>query len=124
MKVKQYIYADHDKIEHTAIVFNNVGDIANVRVHNVIKDMELLLNQKKYNNLISSIQYLKQNSGVLIFINKAVHHDNATMKEIGTGAQILKNLGVSKMNLLTSAQTTELIGLSGFGLEVMEAVEI
>ena len=124
MKVKQYIYADHEKIEHTAIVFNNVGDIANVRVHNVIKDMELLLNQKKYNNLISSIQYLKQNSGVLIFINKAVHHDNATMKEIGTGAQILKNLGVSKMNLLTSAQTTELIGLSGFGLEVMEAIDI
>ena len=124
MKVKQYIYADHEKIEHTAIVFNNVSDIANVRVHNVIKDMELLLNQKKYNNLISSIQYLKQNSGALIFINKAVHHDNATMKEIGTGAQILKNLGVSKMNLLTSAKTTELVGLSGFGLEVMEAIDI
>ncbi len=123
-KVKKFVYVDHDKIEHTAIVFHSVGETANVRVHNVITDIELLLNQEKYNNLINSIDYLKKNSGVLIFMNKAVHNDNAAMKEIGTGAQILKNLGVSKMNLLTSAKTTELIGLSGFGLEVKETINI
>ncbi|OHE06610.1 MAG: bifunctional 3,4-dihydroxy-2-butanone 4-phosphate synthase/GTP cyclohydrolase II, partial [Sulfurimonas sp. RIFCSPLOWO2_12_FULL_34_6] len=53
-KVKKYTFTDHDKIEHTAIVFHSVASIANVRVHNVIPDMELLLNQKKYDNLISS----------------------------------------------------------------------
>ncbi len=124
VKVKKYTFEDHDKIEHTAIVFYNAGDVANVRVHNVISDRELLLNQKKYNNLISSIEYLKQNSGVLIFINKPNHQDNAAMKEFGIGAQILKSLGVSKMNLLSSMKQTDFVGLSGFGLEVKEVIDI
>jgi 3,4-dihydroxy 2-butanone 4-phosphate synthase/GTP cyclohydrolase II len=124
VKVKKYRFVDHDKIEHTAIVFHNIASVANVRVHNVIPDMELLLNQKKYNNLIASIDYLKQNSGILIFINKPTHNDNASMKEFGIGAQILKSFNVSKMNLLTSAKTTEFVGLSGFGLEINEVVDI
>ncbi len=124
VKVQKYTFEDHDKIEHTAIVFYNAGEVANVRVHNVISDRELLLNQKKYNNLINSIEYLKQNSGVLIFINKPNHQDNAAMKEFGIGAQILKSLGVSKMNLLSSMKQTEFVGLSGFGLEVKEVIDI
>ncbi|MCK9454682.1 MAG: bifunctional 3,4-dihydroxy-2-butanone 4-phosphate synthase/GTP cyclohydrolase II [Sulfurimonas sp.] len=123
-KVKKYTFADHDKIEHTAIVFHNVTSVANVRVHNIIPDIELLLNQKKYNNLIASIEYLKQNSGVLIFINKPTHHDNAAMKEFGIGAQILKSFGISKMNLLTSMKATEFVGLGGFGLEINEVIDI
>ena len=122
--VKEYIFEDHDKIEHTAIVFGDVKEVANVRVHNVVPDIELLLNQEKYNNLINSINYLKQNSGILVFINKTHHQDNAYMKEIGTGAQIIKSFGVSKMNLLTSMKQTELVGLGGFGLEIKTQVEI
>jgi 3,4-dihydroxy 2-butanone 4-phosphate synthase/GTP cyclohydrolase II len=124
VKVKKHTFIDHDNIEHTAIVFYKAGEVANVRVHNVIPDIELLLNQKKYNNLVSSIEYLKQNSGVLVFINKTTHQDNAAMKEIGTGAQILKSLGISKMNLLTSMKQTEFVGLGGFGLEVRETINI
>ena len=124
VKVNEHTFKDHDDIEHTAIVFYNAGEIANVRVHNVIPDIELLLNQKKYNNLINSIEYLKQNSGVLVFINKTNHQDNAAIKEIGTGAQILKALGVSKMNLITSMKQTFFVGLGGFGLEVNEVINI
>ena len=123
-KVNQHIFTDHDGIEHTAIVFDKVGEIANVRVHNVIPDIELLLNKEKYNNLVNSIEYLKQNSGILVFINKTTHQDNAAMKEIGTGAQILTSLGVSKMNLITSMKQTDFVGLSGFGLEVNEIIDI
>ncbi|OIP56113.1 MAG: bifunctional 3,4-dihydroxy-2-butanone 4-phosphate synthase/GTP cyclohydrolase II [Helicobacteraceae bacterium CG2_30_36_10] len=124
VKVQQHTFVDHDKVEHTAIVFYKAEEVANVRVHNVIPDIELLLSQKKYNNLVDSIEYLKQNSGVLVFINKTQHQDNATMKEFGIGAQILKSLGVSKMNLLTSTKPTDFVGLSGFGLEVNETIEI
>lgn len=124
LKAKKHIFADHDTIEHTAVVFHKAGALANVRVHNIISDIELLLNQKKYENLISSIEYLKQNGGVLVFINKPNHHDNSSAKEYGIGAQILKSLGVSKMNLLTSAKTTEFVGLSGFGLEINEILDI
>jgi 3,4-dihydroxy 2-butanone 4-phosphate synthase/GTP cyclohydrolase II len=122
--VTQYRFEDHDGVEHTAIKIGEEKEVTNVRVHNVTTDRELLLNQKKYNNLINSIEYLKENSGVLVFINKTNHQDNALMKEIGTGAQILKSLGVTKMNLLSSLKQTEFIGLSGYGLELMEIIDI
>jgi len=122
--VKKTTFQDHDKVEHTAITFGSIDKIVNVRVHNVIPDIELLLNQKKYNNLVESIEYLKKNSGVLVFINKINHQDNATMKEFGIGAQILKSFGISKMNLITSMKQTDFVGLSGFGLEVNEVIDI
>lgn len=122
--VEKYTFQDHDGVEHTALKFTKECEIANVRVHNVVPDIELLLNQKKYNNLIKSIEYLNENGGVLVFINKTNHQDNATMKEFGIGAQILKSLNISKMNLLTSVKQTAFKALSGFGLEVINEVEI
>jgi len=124
VKVNKHTFSDHDGIEHTAIEFYSAGEVANVRVHNVIPDMELLLNQTKYNNLVSSIDYLKKNSGLLVFINKTHHQDNAAPKEFGIGAQIVKSFGVSKMNLLSSTKQTDLVGLGGFGLEVKEVINI
>ena len=124
VKVTRHTFQDHDGIEHTAILFYSAGEIANVRVHNVILDSELLLNQDKYNNLIKSIEYLKQNSGVLIFINKTHHQDNSAPKEFGIGAQIIKSFGVSKMNLLTDKKAIDFVGLSGFGLEINEIVTL
>ena len=123
-KVKQHTFHDHDGIEHTAIEFFSTGEVSNVRVHNVMPDIDLLLNQKKYNNLVSSIEYLKQNSGLLVFINKTEHQDNAAPKEFGIGAQIIKSFGISQMNLLTSTKKVDLVGLSGFGLEVKEVITI
>ncbi len=124
VKVKQHTFTDHDGIEHTAIEFYSTGKVSNVRVHNVMPDIDLLLNQKKYNNLVTSIEYLKQNSGLLVFINKTEHQDNAAPKEFGIGAQIIKSFGISQMNLLTSTKKVDLVGLSGFGLEVKEVIEI
>ena len=124
VKVNQHTFCDHDGIEHTAIEFYSAGEVANVRVHNVVPDINLLLNQKKYNNLVSSIEYLKQNSGLLVFINKTNHQDNSAPKEFGIGAQIIKSFGISKMNLLTSVTQTDLVGLGGFGLEVNEVIDI
>ncbi len=121
-KIKKHTFVDHEDIEHTAIVFHGVGSTANVKVHNVMPDLELLSNQDKFQQLVKSIEYLKQNSGVLLFINKPDHH-NVTMKEYGLGAQIIKSLGVSHMRLLTSMKVTDFVGLSGFGLEVSEVID-
>jgi 3,4-dihydroxy 2-butanone 4-phosphate synthase/GTP cyclohydrolase II len=124
IQAQKKVFSDHENIQHTAIVFDVVKEHSNVKVHNVISDMELLLNQKKYAELINSIEYLKQNGGVLLFINKPKHHDDATMKEFGIGAQILKELGISKMTLLTSSSKTDFVGLSGFGLEIVETKKL
>lgn len=120
-KVKKHSFVDHEDIEHTAIVFHGAGETANVKVHNIISDFELLSNEGKYQHLIDSINYLKLNSGVLVFINKP-DHNNASMREYGIGAQILKSLGVKHMRLLSSAKPSEFVGLSGFGLEVAEVI--
>ena len=45
-------------------------------------------------------------------------------KEYGIGAQILKDLGVSHINLLTTNKDTEFVGLGGFGLDVVEKTEV
>lgn len=123
-KVTKYLFQDHNGIEHTAVVFYNANKTANVRVHNVIKDIDLLLNQTKYTKLIESIEYLKQNSGVLIFINKPSQSENSSIKEFGIGAQILKLLGVNKINLLTSSKQQDFVGISGFGLEISQVIEL
>lgn len=45
------------------------------------------------------------------------------LREYGTGAQILKTLGVTQMRLLTN-NPTKIVGLKGFGLEVVERVAL
>ena len=121
MKALKTIFQDHEGIEHTAVSFHHIGETANVKVHNVVPDIELLFNEEKYRLLTSSIDYLKQNGGVLLFINNPSNHPS-TIKEFGVGAQILKLLGVRHMRLLSSAAMPDLVGLSGFGLDVVETI--
>jgi len=121
--VKKYGFQDHQGDNHTAIVFYKAGETANVRVHNVVPDIDLLLNQNKYTQLIDSIHYLKLNSGVLLFINKPNNH-HSHIKEYGIGAQILKVLGVRHMRLIADVRTADFAGLSGFGLNVVETINL
>ena len=45
------------------------------------------------------------------------------MRDYGTGAQILKDLGVTKLNVLTN-NPKKLVGLEGHGLEISERIKI
>ncbi len=121
MQAQKRTFVDHEGLEHTAIAFHHVGETANVKVHNVISDMDLLLDQGRYKMLVDSIDYLKQNGGVLVFINNPDEH-HSTMKEFGVGAQILKLYGIEHMRLLSSSTLPDFVGLSGFGLDVIETI--
>jgi 3,4-dihydroxy 2-butanone 4-phosphate synthase / GTP cyclohydrolase II len=45
------------------------------------------------------------------------------LRDYGTGAQILKDLGLQRILLLTN-NLTKVVGLRGFGLEITERVPI
>jgi 3,4-dihydroxy 2-butanone 4-phosphate synthase/GTP cyclohydrolase II len=48
-------------------------------------------------------------------------HDSVVLRTYGIGAQILRNLGVGKMRVLSAPR--QMAGISGFGLEIIEYVE-
>ncbi len=122
-KVEKIRYEDHLGRMHTVIQFYKIHETENVRFHNIGPDIDLLLDEKRYRAMLNSIEYLKRNGGLLIFLDsKTVSKEQA--KEIGVGAQILQDLGVRSIKLLTTNMETEFVGLSGFGLDVVEKIDI
>ena len=121
--VTKFAYRDHLDREHTVVQFYGSHETANVKFHNIGSDMELFLDTKRFEALNHSIDYLKQNGGVLVFLDtKTISKEQA--REFGVGAQILKDLGIRNINLLTTNTETEFVGLAGFGLDVVEKVEV
>ena len=123
IKVEKITYTDHLERTHTVIQFYKAHETANVKFHNIGSDIGLVLNDKRFNALNNSIDYLKTNGGTLIFLDTKVI-SNEQAKEFGVGAQILKDLGIKNINLLTTNKDTEFVGLAGFGLDVVEKIEI
>lgn len=123
MKVEKITYTDHLERAHTVIQFYKAHETANVKFHNIGTDIDLVLDDKRYDTLNNAIDYLKKNGGVLVFLDtKVISHEQA--KEFGVGAQILKDLGIKNINLLTTNKDTEFVGLGGFGLDVVEKTVI
>ena len=123
MKSMQITYEDHIGRIHKAVQFYKIHPTSNVKFHNIGLDIDLILDQEKFNSLTHSLAYLKQNGGILVFLDtKTISKEQA--KEFGVGAQILKDLGIENIKLLTSNIETEFVGLSGFGLNVIEKIEI
>ncbi|MDB5619463.1 3,4-dihydroxy-2-butanone-4-phosphate synthase [Tardiphaga sp.] len=121
-----------DPIHHVAFVYGNVGDGRNVltRFHkpNIVKD--IFFGPKNMEKVLE--QFKKAGSGVLVYLRdgaagvpvtpidapKSAEADrNRQWREIGVGAQILRDLGVTSIRHLTSS-AHEYKGLSGFGIEI------
>lgn len=122
-KANMVIYKDHLNRVHKVVQFGKTNETSNVKFHNIGLDSDLILNGKRFEVLTRSIDYLKANGGVLVFLDtKTISNEQA--KEFGVGAQILKDLGISKIKLLTTHAETEFVGLAGFGLDVVEKIII
>jgi len=122
-KVEKITYSDHLDRTHTVMQFYKAHETANVKFHNIGTDIDLVLDDKRFSALNNSIEYLKNNGGILVFLDtKTISHEQA--KEFGVGAQILKDLGIKNINLLTTNKDTEFVGLAGFGLDVVSKVEV
>jgi 3,4-dihydroxy 2-butanone 4-phosphate synthase/GTP cyclohydrolase II len=116
-------YIDHLSRTHTVIKFNKAKETTNVKFHNIGLDIDLILDDKRFSAFNNSVEYIKENGGVIVFLDtKIISKEQA--KEFGVGAQILKDLGIKNINLITKNRETEFVGLAGFGLDVIEKVEI
>src|SRR6516162_8925370 len=123
-----------DAIQHMAFVYGRIGDGKNMlaRLHraDIIRDVF-----GGGNSIDSSLQRFKQEGrGVIVFLRDgaagvpthAIPQSGSTgsevarsrqWREVGLGAQILKDLGISSIRLLTSSKMTY-VGLAGFGIEI------
>ena len=70
---------------------------------------------EKKDSIISILQHLDK-------INKNPEVKSEEQRDFGIGAQILRDLGISKINLLSNS-TKKRIGLVGYGLEIIEHIE-
>lgn len=79
----------------------------------------ILGHQECNDSAIARVQhYQAQDSGEQTSVKKRTQ----TSRQVGVGSQILADLGVTKMNLLSSA-SKKYHALSGFGLEVVDYIE-
>tara|TARA_R110002020_G_scaffold85914_3_gene211755 strand:+ start:67511 stop:68656 length:1146 start_codon:yes stop_codon:yes gene_type:complete len=71
------------------------------------------------NRLLSRLAQLKDLQGEGVAKAPQVHMDT---KDFGIGAQILHDLGISKIQLLSNSETTKRVGMIGYGLEITEQI--
>jgi 3,4-dihydroxy 2-butanone 4-phosphate synthase / GTP cyclohydrolase II len=116
-------FEDHLGNVHTAILFGKIKETTYIKFHTINYDINLFLNYDKLNSLMKSIDLLKINSGVLIFLNQNIK-SSFPEKNYGIGAQILKSLNIKGIKLLITRKMHSFTGLNGFGLKIEEEIEI
>ena len=120
---KKRIYTDHLGDQHTVIQFGDIDTTSVVKFHNTDLDINLFLNDTKLKNILKSIEYLQENGGLFILLGNQ-NESKAIVKDYGIGAQILNSLGVKNIKLLTSHKTHSFVGLNGFGLNIVQEIQI
>ena len=82
----------------------------------------VFINQQSQSlNLLSRLKELKENQKPNE-ITKAPRIE-MDVKDFGIGAQIIHNLGIHKIRLLSNSEQTKRVGMIGYGLEIMEYVK-
>jgi 3,4-dihydroxy 2-butanone 4-phosphate synthase / GTP cyclohydrolase II len=127
-----------DEIAHVAFVYNGIGDGKNVltRFHkpNIVRD--IFTGHKRMQAVLE--HFKEADRGVLVYLRdgaagvpvaplpeaKTAEADrNRQWREVGVGAQILRDLGVSSIRNLTSS-VHDYKGLSGFGIEIVSSEQL
>ena len=75
--------------------------------------------QSKSFNLLNRLRGLKENQAKGIIKAPKIHMDN---RDFGIGAQILHDLDITKMRLMTNSAQSKRVGIVGYGLEIIEYV--
>ncbi len=138
------VYRQSNGDEHLAIVKGSFGpdDIVPVRVHSASEsgDIYSILFNGYARQIDKTLDYIER-AGKGVFVNlfheekkltllealksqssDPMYDPNKQQRDYGIGAQILKDLGIRKINLIT-AQPRKRIGLKAFDLEIVDHVD-
>ena len=116
-------FEDHFGNTHTAIIFGTEKEITHIKFHTIRPDIKIFLNDNKLNSMLKTINFLQSKGGVLIFLSNEGKNSEID-KNYGIGAQILNSLNIKKVKLMTSGGKHSFVGLQGFGLEIVEEIQI
>ena len=126
-----------DPVYHMAFVHGRIGDGNNVltRLHRANLIADLFGGAKPIHNTLA--RFKAEGRGVLVVLrdgtagvpvvaipkksDKSASGEarSRQWREVGLGAQILKDLGVNSIRVLTSSRRMTYVGLSGFGIEIV-----
>ncbi len=135
---KAYTYTlPWDVMQHLAIVFGDIrdGEDVPVRLHSEDVVTDVFGTEYRLHDIMKTMGEKKR--GVIVYLregsvgvahqarNRPAHgegHEEARSREsewreIGLGAQILKDLGISSINLIASRER-HYVGLQGFGIRI------
>jgi 3,4-dihydroxy 2-butanone 4-phosphate synthase / GTP cyclohydrolase II len=124
-----------DRVHHMAFVYGDIGDGKGVlaRLHRADVIGDVFGGAKPIHAALA--RFKSTGRGVIVFlrdgtagvpVSEIPHEDDTATdaarsrqwREIGLGAQILKDLKISSIRLLTSSKRTY-VGLGGFGIEIV-----
>ncbi|HWW47987.1 MAG TPA: 3,4-dihydroxy-2-butanone-4-phosphate synthase [Xanthobacteraceae bacterium] len=125
-----------DPIYHVAFVYGSIGDGRDVltRFHKPNLAKDVFLGHVRVHAALE--QFRKEGRGVLVYLRDGAagvpvepigvpetseSDRNRQWREIGVGAQILRDLGVSSIRNLSSS-VHDYKGLSGYGIEIINTV--
>jgi 3,4-dihydroxy 2-butanone 4-phosphate synthase/GTP cyclohydrolase II len=133
--LKGYAYlTPFDRVHHMAFVYGDIGDGRNVpaRLHRADVIGDVFGGARTIQAALK--RFKAEGRGVIVYLRDGTagvpvaeipHGDTGTeaarsrqWREIGLGAQILKDLNISSIRLLASAKRTY-VGLGGFGIEIV-----
>jgi 3,4-dihydroxy 2-butanone 4-phosphate synthase/GTP cyclohydrolase II len=109
-------------LEHTVLISGEIGETTNVRVHmqDIVSD---ILGKTSSLGVADALNYISKNSGVFLLLNK----DNNLQddeKTFGIGAQILADVGVKSMNIISRNANYKPNTFKGFGLTINQIINI
>jgi len=136
-ELKGYAYVTpFDRVHHMAFVYGDLGDGLDVpaRLHRADVIGDVFGGAETIRAALA--RFKREGRGVIVYLRDGtagvpvaqIPHEGETgtesarsqqWREIGLGAQILKDLGISSIRLLASSKRTY-VGLSGFGIEIVE----
>lgn len=144
-----YLQTTNDQI-HLALTKGkwNMGDVVLTRINSTLVNNDILGTltnnaEQKLDDMFKALD--QEGKGVIVFINQENQAFNLLMrlkdlkgnqekgiikapkmemdtKDFGIGAQILHDLNISKIKLMSNSSHTKRVGIVGYGLEIVEYV--